>query len=469
MNRISLYILFLLFPVISAAQNESITQQVEAGIQKSISLTESSQWNEAFTTCRELDALINIHERKAKKPAYNLHYLVAKERLRMYKHMKKSDRCMTLLEQMNTYAKKDGTSNLLADLSLSKAEYYMLFNQTDKGLQYYKEFIFLKAKDRSEESAKACYEKMIKEAKKSSAPSKAFLLTSLYTQWKDSIQLQKNQEVIKKLENKDRQNQLIIDEKSSKESSNQNLIASLAFICIALAAVIGFIFTLLLRYIRQNKRLKNSLELSNRDNELLNHFILHIHSQVSPSLDIIAKNSSAEETTLHTDALQLFFKHIEDYSELEKTKDEHYDLKEVNINALCTEIIKQAQTSFKPGVESVLEVPRVYIHTHTEALSRILLYILGNAALNTASGKISLEFKKRSAHSGQFIITDTGSGIPEEKRHCLFKPFSSIHDLTEGDGMGLPTCSLIAYKLNGTLRLDETYHKGTRFILELHS
>lgn len=27
----------------------------------------------------------------------------------------------------------------------------------------------------------------------------------------------------------------------------------------------------------------------------------------------------------------------------------------------------------------------------------------------------------------------------------------------------------IAYKLNGTLRLDEEYKKGTRFVLELHS
>ena len=94
---------------------------------------------------------------------------------------------------------------------------------------------------------------------------------------------------------------------------------------------------------------------------------------------------------------------------------------------------------------------------------------MNNAALHTESGKITLEFKKRSAHTGQFILTDTGTGIPEEKRADLFKPFTEVLDLTEGDGLGLPTCSLIAYKLNGTLRLDEEYKKGTRFVLELHS
>ena len=114
-------------------------------------------------------------------------------------------------------------------------------------------------------------------------------------------------------------------------------------------------------------------------------------------------------------------------------------------------------------------MPRVNVRTNAEALENILLYLLGNAAQHTESGKITLEFKKRSAHSGQFIVTDTGTGIPEEKRANLFKPFAEVQDLTKGDGLGLPTCSLIAYKLNGTLRLDEEYKKGTRFVLELRS
>ena len=116
-----------------------------------------------------------------------------------------------------------------------------------------------------------------------------------------------------------------------------------------------------------------------------------------------------------------------------------------------------------------MNVPRVNVRTNAEALENILLYLLGNAASHTESGKITLEFKKRSAHSGQFIVTDTGCGIPEEKRASLFKPFTEVQDLTKGDGLGLPTCSLMAYKLNGTLRLDEDYKKGTRFVLELHS
>ena len=33
----------------------------------------------------------------------------------------------------------------------------------------------------------------------------------------------------------------------------------------------------------------------------------------------------------------------------------------------------------------------------------------------------------------------------------------------------LPICSLIATRMNGTLSLDESYTKGARFVLELHT
>ncbi|MTU79273.1 sensor histidine kinase, partial [Parabacteroides merdae] len=102
-----------------------------------------------------------------------------------------------------------------------------------------------------------------------------------------------------------------------------------------------------------------------------------------------------------------------------------------------------------------------------EQLQRILLHLLRNAAIYTTSGKIKLEFKKKGAHICQFIVTDSGPGIPVEKQMAIFKPFTEIKDLTDGDGLGLPICSLIASKMNGTLSIDPEYKKGNRFILVL--
>ena len=83
-----------------------------------------------------------------------------------------------------------------------------------------------------------------------------------------------------------------------------------------------------------------------------------------------------------------------------------------------------------------------------EYVSHILLHLLTNAAEYTpAGGSISLDFKKRGPHSYQFLVSDTGSGIPEEKREDIFKPFLEIRDLTTGDGLGLPICKQMALKM----------------------
>ena len=68
----------------------------------------------------------------------------------------------------------------------------------------------------------------------------------------------------------------------------------------------------------------------------------------------------------------------------------------------------------------------------------------------------------------QFLVSDTGIGIPEENREDIFKPFLVIRDLTTGDGLGLPICKRMALKMNGDLDIDPHFTKGTRFVLDLH-
>ena len=118
----------------------------------------------------------------------------------------------------------------------------------------------------------------------------------------------------------------------------------------------------------------------------------------------------------------------------------------------------------------VVNAPKLRITVQPELLEHVLLHLLENAAVYTpAGGKITLEYKKRGAHSHQFIVSDTGCGIEVEKRARLFQPFAEVRDLTQGDGLGLPICALMATRMNGALTLDEGYTKGARFVLELHS
>lgn len=125
----------------------------------------------------------------------------------------------------------------------------------------------------------------------------------------------------------------------------------------------------------------------------------------------------------------------------------------------------EQQTGFIQSISAQME-PTLDEMSKSVA-ERILLHLLRNAAIYTTSGKIKLEFKKKGAHICQFIVTDSGPGIPVEKQMAIFKPFTEIKDLTDGDGLGLPICSLIASKMNGTLSIDPEYKKGSRFILVL--
>ena len=446
------------------AQNANLKKTVEEGIKTSIQQTENREWKEAFATCRALDANIYEYERK-EKPAPELHYLVSKERLRMYTRLNKSEQCKEQLTKMENYAEQANSDALDEDLLMTKAGYYQKQNQNDKSLQCYKQLVQKRSEGKDEKGIDQCYQDMLSQAKLDKNTFLTHSLEKLYTNWQDSIKAVKAAHELATLQNDYAASQNILRQKESKISTQKGTII---FLCILVASLTGgllFFIGIMFRNKHHIKKLKNSLTIANDNNEQKSMFINNISEQINPSLDAIETGNVKK----HVQALKDLMLHIQEYMALENSREEHYEMKDMNINALCEQIMNKAKESFHPEVVATLNVPRMNVRTNAEALETVLMYLLDNAAKHTQSGKITLEFKKRSAHTGQFIVTDTGSGIPEEKRANLFKPFAEVQDLTKGDGLGLPTCSLIAYKLNGNLRLDEEYKKGTRFILELHS
>ena len=67
------------------------------------------------------------------------------------------------------------------------------------------------------------------------------------------------------------------------------------------------------------------------------------------------------------------------------------------------------------------------------------------------------------------LYTNCGQLTTEEKRDSVFRPFVEVHDLTKGDGLGLPICRQMALNMKGELSLDPQYTKGTRFVLDLQA
>ena len=149
------------------AQTDELRKSIEEGIKTSIKQTEDREWKEAFATCRQLDALIYSHEQKSKQQAPDLHYLVTKERLRMYMRLNNADRSQTQIEQMSTYAQQAKSATLDEDLLMAKAGYYQKFNQPEKSLQCYQELVQKKAEGKDESGIGQCYQDMIAQAQQS--------------------------------------------------------------------------------------------------------------------------------------------------------------------------------------------------------------------------------------------------------------------------------------------------------------
>ena len=447
------------------AQNESLKKTVEDGIKTSIQQTENREWKEAFATCRALDGMIAVEEQKSKKAAPELHYLVSKERLRMYMRLNNAEQSKLQIEKLEDYAEKAKQDAVSEDLLMTKAGYFQKFNMNDKSLQCYKQLVQKRSEGKDEAGTDQCYQDMLAKAKSDKNTFLTRSLEKLYTNWQDSIKAVKAAKELATLQNDYAASQNILRQKESKINTQQGTIIFLCILVAGLAGGLLFFIGIMFKDKHQIKKLKNSLTIANDNNEQKSRFINNIGEQIAPSLDAIEAGNAKK----HVQALKDLMQHIQEYMALENSREEHYEMKDMNISTLCEGIMNKAKEAFQPEVTATLNVPRMNVRTNAEALETVLMYLLDNAAKHTSSGKITLEFKKRSAHTGQFIVTDTGNGIPEEKRANLFKPFAEIQDLTKGDGLGLPTCSLIAYKLNGTLRLDEEYKKGTRFILELHS
>jgi two-component system NtrC family sensor kinase len=67
----------------------------------------------------------------------------------------------------------------------------------------------------------------------------------------------------------------------------------------------------------------------------------------------------------------------------------------------------------------------------------------------------------------QIVITDNGTGIPEEIRDKLFDPFFTTKEVGKGTGLGLSICHGIIEKHGGSISFESRLNEGTTFTIHL--
>ena len=433
---------------------------VECGIKGAALYSQENYNQEAFDLLRRIDQAIS--NSKGDNDAA-LHYYVTKERLQMYMKFRRGDRAKEQLNIMENFANSSNDEKVKNDFLYSKAIYCYSFGLNAQGDAVFKEMANKLTASKEYDKVDEVYKTLIANGRKSNNANMVAQSYGNYIAWKDSVNALKAADEIAALKKQIADNEEAIAEKDSSLTTRWAIIIALAVLAIALAAALVVGAIILLRFILLTRKQKKTIKLANDNNALKAKFISNISAQLDPTLRKL--DGSKPEVK----ALLDFSQHIQTLSELENSTEE-VEMEEIQIPPFCENLMDQIRNKVKGNVTLKVNAPKMSVDMNKEYVSHILLHLLSNAAEYTPEGgTIWLEYKKRSAHTHQFIVSDTGCGIPEEKHEDVFKPFLEIKDLTTGDGLGLPICKQMALKMNGDLDIDPEFTKGTRFVLDLHS
>ena len=107
-----------------------------------------------------------------------------------------------------------------------------------------------------------------------------------------------------------------------------------------------------------------------------------------------------------------------------------------------------------------------------ERLQQVLLNLIGNAVKFTERGKIELRIRVEHGEQSQqglrFEVTDTGCGVPADKRSVIFEPFQqaegAINRPYEGTGLGLSIAKTLVEMMSGRIWMEEKSTPGAKFV-----
>ena len=444
----------------SLSQKGDYKQAIDAGTQAAYLYYRENYYQEAFDLCRQMNQFILTEEQKLQKSLYEQRFQVTKERLEMYIKLKNAAQAQVQLNTLDNLASQAGDEKLSNNLLYTQAGYYYTFGQNEQGDAAFQKLINQYKEKKEYEKVNDCYRNLISIARKANNAPLMERTYDKYIVWTDSVKALTAEDKLGALQQKYDQSLQTIQEKDDKLSVKQYMIVGLITFVVILIAALLFLGFLLLRFIVLNKKLKKIIQTTNEHSEQQAQFIQNISVQMEPTLNKLSASAKelqavapkqAEDVWTRVEALKQFTVHIQELSSLENTLMEPYEVSSFNVGNFSKKIVEKVKGDIQPEVN----------------LEQVLLHLLKNAALYTSSGNIRLDFKRKGAHVCQFIITDNGTGIPDDLKENLFKPFNEAKDLAQGDGLGLPICALMASKLNGTLSIDKEYKKGCRFVLVL--
>lgn len=142
-------------------------------------------------------------------------------------------------------------------------------------------------------------------------------------------------------------------------------------------------------------------------------------------------------------------------------------LEKCDVVQVCMQVTASVTQARRSSNRIVFEsaADSLEIRTDIQRLQQVVINLLSNADKFTENGTITLKLEPDMRNRiVLFSVSDTGCGIPPEKRKRVFERFEKLNEYAQGTGLGLSICKLIVEKWGGRIWIDSQYTRGARFV-----
>lgn len=240
--------------------------------------------------------------------------------------------------------------------------------------------------------------------------------------------------------------------------------------------------------LKKNEEIERARETTQRTLDFTNLFLSNMSHEILTPLNAIIGMSGVLQTTTLLNTQSEYVQVIETasrnlhhlineilcFSQIESGKmqlsREILDIEAIIDDIISLFSVQATKKNIELEADIADDVPKI-LFSDQARLRQVMINLLSNAFKFTDHGKISIRVfvKERRGEKYwlQFEISDTGIGIPPDKRNGLFDAFQQIdNSITRkygGTGLGLSISKKIVEMLGGSIWIDPDCQKGSTF------